>query len=265
MPARNASLRSALMWLALAVAFSPVLIDLARNFEADASAHPTVLTPLLLAWCGWRGLGVRGRAGRDGLLWIALGTGLEVVGIAGGAWTLARLGLPIAVLGLARWLGRPSLALAALCFWIVPVPHFAFALTTPGLESFHLELAAGALAILGIEPEISGTIARAHGEALQVFGSDGGAPLVAALSQLGWVAGLHRGATAARRLAAALAGGLAAVAIQPLAIAIGLVILHYGDGPSARLWLDDGAWLTAAVGGLLYISRGAGRNEGTCR
>jgi len=257
--------RAALLWLALAAAFSPVLVDLARNLASDPSAHPTALTPLLLAGCAWRGAGGPGRGSRDGLLWIALGAGLEGVGIAGGSWSLARLGLPVAVFGLARRLGRPAGAVAALAFWIVPVPHSIFAATTPGLEAFQLRLAGVLAGWVGVAPEIGGTVAIAGGQELQLFGSDGGAPLVAVLAQLGWAAALCRGASAARRVATCAAAGAAGLALQPFAIAIALVLLARVGDQAARLWLDDGAWLTAVAGALLYISRPSGRNEETCR
>ena len=89
-------------WLALGVAFSPVLVNLARSVGEYPEQRVTLLAPVLLL-LAIRRSGPGRPAGRwDGAVAIAVGVALEMLGIFTRSWSIARLGLPVAALGLAR-------------------------------------------------------------------------------------------------------------------------------------------------------------------
>lgn len=252
----------ALSWLALAIAFSPVLAELAGSLVDDPVSRPVLVVPLLLLWCRLAGVRFAGRRSRDGGLWLAGGLALEMLGLAGGSASLARLGLPLAVLGLARLNGWPAARLAALAFGLVPVPHTVFSFTTPGLEAAWLRAAGAVLSGLGLDVEIAGTAARVGRGELQLFGPDGGFLLAAPLAWVGWASGLVRGAPS--RVLPLWAGSFAAagVLLQPVAVCAALLLLWAGSAEAARAWLWSGAWPTATLAAILYISARNGRNEG---
>ena len=58
-----------------------------------------------------------------------------VLGILVDAWSIARLGLPLAVIGAARTTGWPALLVALMSLWLVPLPNSILALATPHPES----------------------------------------------------------------------------------------------------------------------------------
>jgi hypothetical protein len=110
-----------------------VIVDMAENLMAEPVDRHTLVAGLLLSLC-WRRSLTDGQGGRDGALWLALGVALEFLGIAAGSWSIARLGLPIGVLGLARLLGAPGLRVAMLSVWLIPIPFFLISAGTPHVE-----------------------------------------------------------------------------------------------------------------------------------
>lgn len=252
-------------WLALLVAGSSALGELVRSFAREHLTQTALLTPLLLGWCMLR-VGGTWTPGRDGLALVALGLALELTGVATASLSLALLGLPLAALGLARVHGRPSPAVMALAFWIVPIPGFVFSLTTPGLESALLDLASGAMGWMGFDVAHTGPVARHAGERLELYGYDSGVVAAAVLAQIGWFDGVRAGASASGLVARAARFACAALVIQPLAIVAALALLRWQSGDAARLWLTNGVWLTAAAGAITYSfarpsRRGAGRSR----
>src|SRR6185503_7725336 len=107
------------LWLALFAGFSPALAQFARGFADTSSPPTTLLAPVLIAVCLWRGVAPAQEPRAAGAAMIAVGLFCELAGIAVQAWTLEWLGFPIAVTGMALWLGRPSWRVAALAFGLV--------------------------------------------------------------------------------------------------------------------------------------------------
>lgn len=241
------------LWLALLAAFSPVIAEFLRGLGSDFAPRTSLLSPLLLTLCLLRGRGVRGASGRDGLALLAAGGALELAGLFAGAWTIALLGLPVAFAGMARLLGRPSLPVALLGFGIAPVPDSVLSFHSPVPES---TLLAGVCALvrgLGAELSCTGPTAIANTHVLELYGADVGLPLAVVLTELGWFAALWQGLDWRSALRRALLFASATVVIQPLALAVALVVLAAGSEDLARGWLEHGPWLGCTAATFLWL------------
>jgi hypothetical protein len=177
-------------WLALAVSFSPVLVDAVRSVTRDPTDAyaPAVLVLVALATRG----AARGPARRGSALLLALGLGLEIVGIAGGTWSLARVGLPLAICGLAARFGLPPAPVAALAFFAVPLPDSVAGIFA---EPVAAALARGSAALVpGVEA--TGPLLRAPGGARTLdLGAHAGLLVLAhELAAVGWYRAVERGA-----------------------------------------------------------------------
>ncbi len=115
--------REALLWLGLVSALSPILMDWVRHLIAEPrSAYAAVFLPLLLhlVWCDSRRAAPRPLA-----LWpLVSALVFALVMVGGGVARYGRLALPVSVIGMGAWLGRPRPAVALLSLWIVPAPGF---------------------------------------------------------------------------------------------------------------------------------------------
>jgi len=238
-------------WLALAICFSPTLFDLARNLARDPGDRATLLTPLLLALL-WRSR--PGPARRPGwaLLLATTGAALEVLGIATGTSTFGRLGLPIAIIGLALWTGAPAVSVAALSFFLVPLPDTMTLAATPWLESLWGRLAVGAFRALGASVSVIGPLLHGTAGVLELRPADGGTPLAATLASLGWFAALRLGESAGTACVRAVAFAAAAPLVQLAAVALAVAALVAGVPGLGRFGLTYFPWLAAAAATLAY-------------
>jgi hypothetical protein len=256
---RRAGLGSYVSWIALAVAFSPVLQDLGRNAALHPEDRVTLLAPVLLL-LALRGESTRApSARRDGALAIALGVGMEWIGLASEASSIARLGLPVAALGLARFTGRPAVATAALLFFAIPVPDSLVLLVSPALQSATVEALGALLRRAGASVQSDGLAWIGPGKRIVLDPAEGAATLALALAALGWYSALRGGRGLAR---AALRAALLAALAVPLQIAVmGITgaLLAADLGSLASFWLHQGAWIAVALVGLLLVERGAAR------
>jgi hypothetical protein len=244
-------------WIALAVAFSPVLVDLGRTVAQSAEDRVIVLAPLLLL------LSLRGepttlaRGHRDGVLGIALGIGLELIGLASGSQSIARLGLPIAALGLARLSGWPTLGSTALLFFAIPLPDTLVLLASPALQSAMVEATGALLRGAGASVQADGLALIGPAKRIVLDPAEGMASLALALAALGWYSALRAGTgvgSAASR--AALLVPLA-LPLQMIVMLVTGALLAAGLGGAAGFWLRQGGWLALSLLGLLWIERGA--------
>ena len=256
---RRAGIGSYASWVALAVAFSPVLQDLGRNAVQHPEDRVILVAPLLLL-LALRGESTRApTARRDGALAIALGVGLEWIGLATEASSIARLGLPIAALGLARFTGRPAVATAALLFFAIPVPDSLVLLVSPALQSATVEALGALLRHAGASVQSDGLAWIGPGKRIVLDPAEGAATLALALGALGWYSALRaRKGVASAALRTAWLASLAA----PLQIAVLLVtgaLLAADRGSLASFWLRQGSWIAVALVGLLLVERGAAR------
>lgn len=250
--------RETAVWLALAVGFSPVLVDLARNLLAFPHDHCTLVAPVLLA------LALRPGAPRQrprpglGAGLIACGAGLQLAGIAIDGWSVSRLGLPLAALGVAAWLGRPPLAATALLFWLVPVPDSILGAVSPRGESLLSQLGVALSRPLAAGLEAVGPLVRAGDAYLPLEAGDWGHAPIAALSATGWFASVRLGRNVATGMLWAALGGAAGVAAQLLFGVLGIAWFALGDPAGlAFVWIRQLAWLLPTLAATFAIEQRA--------
>jgi hypothetical protein len=229
----SAELQRRFLWLSLAVALSPAVVELLRHWANEPwSRASAVFVPLTaVAACADRS---PGRPHRDGWLVVALAALLPFLGVAAGFPRIGRIAIPIAVLGMARALGHPSLATASLALFVVPLPFTVATIASPELESALAQTAAGLAQRAGADWTVSGaTVYTARGS-LRLAGPDLGLPLAHLLAGLGWCAAprlrekpLH-----------AICWALWALPAQGLALAGAFLVLALVGGGAARAFLD---------------------------
>jgi hypothetical protein len=243
-----------LPWIALALAFSPVLLELGEHLASEPWTRYAALFPLLLARAA-AAAPRRPEASASGYAWIAAGAAVEIAGVGGGIPRFARPGLALAVIGLCRARGIADLRVAALALWMIPLPSTALGAASPALETALLRPAAwlGRSAGLAERSEPPG-LAGADG-ALLLQPPDGGLPLAALLSGLGWYAALRAGEGTRAGLARAAGLGIAAFPLQALALVVGAGVLALGAPRAAELALRPGLWPLAAAAGVLWAER----------
>jgi hypothetical protein len=111
-----------LLWLVLAVALSPTLLDWFQHLVAEPSArYAALFVPLLLhlAWVRPSSEPRRALA----LFVVVAAVSVAFLAVGGGVTRVGRVAVPFAVLGMAAWLGRPGPAVVGLAFFAIPVPH----------------------------------------------------------------------------------------------------------------------------------------------
>lgn len=256
--ARALSLREIVLWSALAVALSPVLWDLGAHVIADPWAGYSAVFPLLLVLAARHGQRYE-EPRATGYLLLAAGLFVTLVGVGGGMDRLARPALPLAVIGLARLLGRPPLPVALLALGMVPVPSFVLAPVAAMVGPVLAGLAAMICGFLGLSLQAHGATLAGIKGTIELGYGDTGLPLAILLAGLGWYAGLRRASTEAPtgdsesvlRQAAhkALRWLPWAIPVQVAAIIGAGIALSLGSVLWSRVLLDCGVWtLTTAVG-----------------
>lgn len=254
--------RSWLLWVALAAALSPALIDWVRQVVTSPWARGAAVFPLLLLWSASRDE-TPARPARDGFAWLVLGLALTVVGIGGGMPRVGRPGIALAVIGLARALGFPGTPCVLLAAFAIPIPSQLLAALAPGLEGAVASLAARGASLAGIDAHVDPLRTSAlpfvtPAGALELFPGDGGLPLAWSFAGLGWFAAVQRGASAPAALRATARPVLAAFAVQAGVLALACTATLFGAAPLARTVLDQ--WvLVATLSGLglvLHALRG---------
>jgi hypothetical protein len=244
------------LWLALLAGFSPVLVQFVR-YEAWFAPPSTLVAPVLFVVSLWRGRVPDEPPRRAGAALIAAGLALELVGIALRTWTIAWLGFPVAVIGLALWLGRPSWRIAVLALGLVAVPESLRAAATPAPETALLSGTCAVWRALGVAFSCTGPVARLGERHLELASDDVGWTLAPLLAQLGWFGAVNAGHGTARALRSALAFAAATLAISPLAIAVALGLVAAGSPSAARAWLTPGVWLSCSAAVLCWSARRA--------
>lgn len=245
--------RSWLLWVALAVALSPALIDWVRQVLTSPWARGAAVFPLLLLLSVSRDE-TPVRPARDGFAWLVLGLLLTVVGVGGGMPRVGRPGIALAVIGLARALGFPSTPRVLLAAFAIPIPSQVLGALAPGLEGFVASLVARGAGFAGIEAHVDPMRTSAlplvtPAGVLELFPGDGGLPLAWSFAGLGWFAAVLRGASTSAALRAVPRPVLAAFALQALVVALACAATLFGAAGPARALLDQ--WvLVATLAGL---------------
>jgi hypothetical protein len=242
-----------LPWLALGCAFGPVLIQLADAIPEVPFGWSALLAPALMISLATRdrqrALPRRGWA--QALL--VIGLVIELVGLAGGSPGIARLGLPVSVVGVALWTGAPSVKTAVLTFWALPIPITVYGLTTPNLESAYAQLGAACGVMLGAELHASGPLVRTGVDRLELDSFNSGIQLAFVATELAWYAAVRNGTSVPKALGRMVCVALAALPLQVLAVLAAMALLVAGAPEGANFWLDHGVWLLTAILGIVWI------------
>jgi len=240
------------LWALLAVAFSPVLIDLARHLAEEPWALYPLAFAVLLAREAVR---AEPASTRPRLAWALLvgGLVLELVMVRADWPRMARPGFVAAAFGLTLLLGRPPPWRATLLLWWIPIPHAllalahpygAFALATPAVQAADLLGPSGTLEVLR-DGEL---VARLGSATLALEPADAGIPLAVALGGLGWYAGLACGLAPERALLRALGAGLVALGVQGLLVSGAVATATLGAPGVGRTALDVSVATLTAIG-----------------
>jgi len=242
-----------LVWVAFLFAFSPLLSDLVEHARAHPWAAWNLLFAVPLALLARRDSSPESPR-RDGYAWLGMALALEGLAIAGGPLRWGRPAIPLGVLGLARILGRPSLRVAALACWALPLPTFIASVASPLLEYIWLRSAA---ALLSLFAPISVHQAYASWPqgVLQLQPADGGLPLALFLSGVGWIYALPIWRGFLRALMTAAWWGLVGLPVQGLVVLIALALAVGDRAEVARLWLSWGAFLGCALLAVAAMAR----------
>jgi hypothetical protein len=240
-----------MLWLALLAAFSPVLVDLVRHLASEPWTRYALVFAPLLAVCVATS-GDRSKPSADGYLWLAVGVGAELFALVGNMARFGRPAFSLGVIGLCRASGVASTRVAALALWLTPVPYLIVLRFSPELETALLHVVGSAARVLGAELSIEGSHVLAPSGVLELYPSDGGLPLAALLSGLGWYASLRTGASPWASLRRAMVWGATALPIQTLAILVAVGALAAEMLPLSRLILDQ-LWVAVALTGVGWI------------
>ncbi len=256
--------RLLLRGFALAAAFSPVFGGLIRSLGEDPG-HRHVLLPLLLT-ISLLVVGVPSRApvlpGRAGVVLIVSGVLLELVGIATATSLIARIGLPLAVLGFSALSGRPDIRIAILTLGLVPIPDSVKTAASPTIEILIANGAARFWSLVGVPIEAAGPLLSSGAARLEISPGDSGLVTLVLLAEFGWYAAVRHGRDTAQALASSMRWALFAGVVQP-----GLVIACVGSlalglpGPG-RFVLSHGVPIGLAAL-VLLIHCGVGRATST--
>jgi len=244
-------------WAALGAALSPALADLLEHLAGEPPDRYVVVAAVLIAASlGGAGATTPRSSPRPalGLTVLAAAVLLELLGIASGSWSIARLAIPIAVLGMALSGGPLSPPVALLAFGLIPVPNFIVTVGTPEVESALARWLAGAVGPV-VEIEAAGPLLRSAGGRLELQPHDGPLRLAIVLAMLGWYAALRRREAWPAGLVRAVAFASGSLLLQPLALLLAVALLAAGAPAAAVVWLTTGSWLAVAAGGLLLIHR----------
>lgn len=235
--------RSWLLWVALAVALSPALLDWVLQVGTSPWARGAAVFPVLLLWSAYHDE-TPVRPFGDGFAWLAVGLVMTLIGVGGGMPRVGRPGIALAVIGLARAIGFPSTPRALLAAFAIPIPSQLLAVLAPGLEGAVASLVARAAGLAGVGAHVDATRMSAMRFVapqgfLELFPGDGGLPLAWSFAGIGWFAAVQRGAAVPAALRAASGPVLVAFAVQAFVLAVACAATLFGGAAFARMLLDQ--------------------------
>ena len=225
-------------------------MELARHAKIEPWARYGIVPLLLLVWAAAAQNGPSARRPL-GLALVFGGLAIQLVALVAGPAKLGRVAVPAAVTGMASWLGRPSLPVAALSLWAVPVPNTLVQRLAPALDPGVLELAPALVRPLDPELRSAGRALRSGDEVLRIEEADGGLALAALLSGVGWFSAIRSGLPVPRAALRATLWGAVALPIQIATVALAAFALPRAGAAAARAWLDS-AWIATALAGVAW-------------
>ncbi|MEE3331031.1 MAG: hypothetical protein VX246_09195 [Myxococcota bacterium] len=227
-----------IIWLAVTAALSPVLVDTVTHALRDPAARPALFFALAFAARAWTSPRETPRSSWFGF-GLALVAALAAAALAAADWPrFGRLAIPLCALGLSARGGRPTLAVAGIALWCVPLPSLIVDAASPGLETTWLRLA-------GL------VTPKATSLGFSLIPADGGLALAWSLAGAGYLRALSLGRTGVHALPLCLAGALAALPIQLFAIvAIWFASASLG---TASLAPEKASWILRDVFPLVVV------------
>ena len=192
---------SPLSWLALGIAaaaalglYAPVVVGMAAEWSEFPSLSHGFAVPFISAYLLWHRRRLLAEAPVEGsiagLPLIILALGMLVIGSLGGESFVARLSLPLALLGTVLFLGGTRVArhawvpIAYLAF-MVPLPYLTLNALTYRSRLFDAGLTATALKWLGVPVLQDGVMLHLANMTLEVAADCSSVPAIAALLALG--------------------------------------------------------------------------------
>ena len=192
---------SPLSWLALGVAaaaalglYAPVVAGMAAEWSEFPSLSHGFAVPLISAYLLWHRRRLLAETPVEGsiagLPLIILALGMLVLGSLSGEPFVARLSLPLALLGTVLFLGGTRVArhawvpIAYLVF-MIPLPYVTLSALTYRSQLFDAELTATALGWLGVPVLRDGVMLHLPNITLEVAADCSSVPAIAALLALG--------------------------------------------------------------------------------
>jgi hypothetical protein len=226
---------------ALVLGLSPALREWALHL-LDEPATRYVLVPFaLLVHAVWRTPREPARLAA-GLPWIAAAILVELVASGGGLARYGRVALPLGIVGGLRATGLAPTPVAALAFFIVPVPRFLAQL--------------GSLDPQRLWAGLAEALVPGSAEVLGLDHWDSGMRLAGLLAGFGWFAGLRLGDPGRVLFLRAAGFSLSAVLFQAVGVALAAGLCAAGATGLARAWLVHGLWMaTGALALALVIHR----------
>jgi hypothetical protein len=219
--------------LALFVGLSPVLAELAGHVRAEPSALYVLGCAAILGVAlvdanrrGWREAPSILRAAP----WLAAAVALEVLAFAAGIERFARPAFALALVGWLRAAGWAPLPVAALAFWLVPLPKLFAEFAEVGFHQLWQALASA------VSEPIEANLQLGHW--------DSGLRLAALGSAAGWWHAFRSGRSPWR---GALRIGAVGFASQAAALAVAIAIAAAGAPRAARAFLTHGVWIVATA------------------
>ena len=239
------------LWIALFVGLSPTLLDLARHWTTEPWAAPfAVFVPLWFVAVRRPDLRLRPRS--FGLLLVIAGLLLATFAATSGVTRWGRFGVPIAVVGLAIWIGTPPPARALVAAWWIPLPHFLQTALFFPLSRIGERLATDLQSWTGGAPVYTAKKLLPAIDAVPIGPADLGLQVCWFLAGVAWYAGVTGGRALRGSAHLALRAALLGVAIQVLALALAVPLTIAGSAALARGFLDLVVPLVA-VGALLWL------------
>ena len=238
--------RELVLWGALGIALSLSWVDIARHWADEPWARPSALF-LALGLAAAAREHTRSRPRGDGYLLVAVGLGMAVLSVGGGESRMGRPGLALAIFGMARALGRPSIGVALLAFWVIPPPFALSTALSPGLERWLAELMIQVARMFGLNASLGWRALEIAGIQLPLRATDGGLPLCVYLAGIGWWTAVWRGGNLRQAARAAIRMAPLGLVAQAIALVLAFALLLGGAANAARATLDIWPWPVLAL------------------
>lgn len=247
------------LWIALALAFSPVALDLGRHLAENPWTRYAVVFPLLFARLALRD--ERPPRAPIGTWAIVVALAWEVAATFAGAIRWARHAPILAAVGLCQREGIASWRSRALLLFAVPVPAFSVKLGERRVASLMGEWAAAVGSLGGRSLELVGSTIQAGADEVVVM-NRAWLSLAALLAGLAWYDGALQNRPMLATVAVCAVAAALAWPIQALGLvaAVGLGLL--GAHGLAQAWVHDGVWLSTALAGFALSETRLRRAEG---